>query len=85
MFKYLPFVFSPFTETDSAEFSWYVGDILLKLDREFPGDVGGFSIYFLNVVRLTKGEAIFLEANLPHAYLSGGKSLLLMIALEGIL
>ncbi|WAR27262.1 MPI-like protein [Mya arenaria] len=41
------------------------------LDREFPGDVGGFSVFFLNVIHLKKGEAIFLEANLPHAYLSG--------------
>lgn len=49
----------------------YVGDILLKLDQEFPGDVGSFSIYFLNVMRLRKGDTIFLEANLPHAYLSG--------------
>ncbi|XP_045200418.2 mannose-6-phosphate isomerase-like [Mercenaria mercenaria] len=58
-------------ETSEGDISSYVGDILLKLDREFPGDVGGFSIYFLNVMRLHKGDTIFLEANLPHAYLSG--------------
>lgn len=60
-------------ESAGQDISCYVGDILLKLDREFPGDVGGFSVYFLNVMRLKKGEAIYLEANLPHAYLSGGK------------
>ncbi|XP_052785072.1 mannose-6-phosphate isomerase-like [Mya arenaria] len=58
-------------EAVGKDTSHYVGDILLKLDREFPGDVGGFSVFFLNVIHLKKGEAIFLEANLPHAYLSG--------------
>nr|KAG5697577.1 hypothetical protein BaRGS_019798 [Batillaria attramentaria] len=47
------------------------GDILLKLHEEFPGDAGAFCVYFLNVVHLEPGEAMFLEANLPHAYLSG--------------
>lgn len=58
-------------ESQGKDTSSLVGDILLKLDQEFPGDVGGFSIYFLNLIRLRKGEAIFLQANLPHAYLSG--------------
>ncbi|KAK3786366.1 hypothetical protein RRG08_022987 [Elysia crispata] len=47
------------------------GELLLKLDDEFPGDRGLFAIYFLNIVHLDPGEAMFLEANLPHAYLSG--------------
>lgn len=47
------------------------GDIVLKLHEEFPGDAGAFCVYFLNVVKLEPGEAMFLEANLPHAYLSG--------------
>ncbi|GFN73913.1 mannose-6-phosphate isomerase [Plakobranchus ocellatus] len=51
--------------------SSFEGDLLLKLDSEFPGDRGLFAIYFLNVVHLEPGEAMFLEANLPHAYLSG--------------
>ncbi|XP_059177857.1 mannose-6-phosphate isomerase-like [Physella acuta] len=49
----------------------YEGDVLLKLDSEFPGDRGCFAIYFLNIVNLEPGEAMFLEANLPHAFLSG--------------
>ena len=56
----------------SQDTSMYVGDILLKLDDEFPGDAGAFAIYFLNVMRINVGDAMFLEANLPHAYLSGG-------------
>jgi len=65
------------TDSSGQDVSPYVGDILLKLDCEFPGDAGGFSIYFLNILRLKQGEAIYLAANLPHAYLSGGKDHLL--------
>lgn len=34
-------------------------------------DRGIFSIYFLNLVQLKKGEAIFQEAGILHAYLEG--------------
>ncbi|KAI0233694.1 Mannose-6-phosphate isomerase [Lamellibrachia satsuma] len=46
-------------------------DLLVKLHSQFPGDVGCFVIYFLNRITLQPGEAIFLEAGLPHAYLYG--------------
>ena len=38
-----------------------------------PGtiDRGIFSIYMFNLVRLNKGEAIFQDAGIPHAYLEG--------------
>jgi mannose-6-phosphate isomerase len=50
-----------------------VSQLLVRLDREYPGgDVGVFSSLFLNHVFLQPGEAIFLAANEPHAYLSGG-------------
>ena len=45
--------------------------LFLRLLNEYPGDVGCFSIYLLNVIELNKGEAIFLAANIPHAYLFG--------------
>lgn len=47
--------------------------LFLRLHSEFPGDVGCFCIYFLNILDMEPGQAIFLEANLPHAYLKGGK------------
>ncbi|KAJ8249256.1 hypothetical protein GJAV_G00232840 [Gymnothorax javanicus] len=47
------------------------GELLLRLHSQFPGDIGCFSIYFLNRVLLQPGEAMFLGANEPHAYLSG--------------
>ena len=43
----------------------------IRLCSQFPGDVGVFSPFLLNVVTLEPGDAIFLSANEPHAYLSG--------------
>ena len=34
-------------------------------------DKGIFSIYFFNLVKINKGEAIFQDAGIPHAYLEG--------------
>ncbi|KAL7272675.1 Mannose-6-phosphate isomerase [Rhizina undulata] len=45
--------------------------LLIGLDKEFSGDVGLFCTFFLNFVKLEPGEAMFLSANMPHAYLSG--------------
>nr|XP_020478774.1 mannose-6-phosphate isomerase isoform X2 [Monopterus albus] len=47
------------------------GDLLLRLHSQYPGDIGCFSIYFLNQVVLDPGQAMFLGANEPHAYLYG--------------
>ena len=44
---------------------------LLELNREYPGDVGILSPLFLNLVRLSPGEAIHVPAGELHAYLSG--------------
>lgn len=48
------------------------GELVLRLNSQFPGDVGCFCIYFLNHIVLQPGEAMFLGPNLPHAYLAGG-------------
>ncbi|XP_058827361.1 mannose-6-phosphate isomerase [Topomyia yanbarensis] len=42
-----------------------------QLHKDFPNDVGLLSIYFLNVLSLKPGQAIYLSANVPHAYLTG--------------
>ncbi|XP_051548667.1 mannose-6-phosphate isomerase-like isoform X2 [Myxocyprinus asiaticus] len=47
------------------------GELLLRLHSQYPGDIGCFSVYFLNRIVLQPGEAMFLGANEPHAYLSG--------------
>lgn len=43
----------------------------LNLTKHYPGDRGAFCAYFLNVLELVPGEAIFLAADEPHAYLNG--------------
>ncbi len=51
---------------DAPVFDWMV-----KLNDEYPGDIGVFSPLFLNLVELDPGEAIFLPAGELHAYLQG--------------
>ncbi|KCV71693.1 mannose-6-phosphate isomerase, class I [Fonticula alba] len=46
-------------------------NLALRLSQQYPGDRGIFCAYLLNEVFLQPGEAIFLEAGLPHAYVSG--------------
>ncbi|KAG0263765.1 Mannose-6-phosphate isomerase [Mortierella polycephala] len=45
--------------------------LLLRVHSQFPGDAGLFCIFFLNYIVMQPGQAIFLAANEPHAYLSG--------------
>lgn len=46
--------------------------LIERLNHQFPNDIGCFSVYFLNVVLLQPGEALYLGPNEPHAYLDGG-------------
>lgn len=45
--------------------------LILRVAGDYPGDVGLFCIFFLNIITLQKGQAVFLAANEPHAYLYG--------------
>ncbi|KAJ1443239.1 RmlC-like cupin domain superfamily [Sesbania bispinosa] len=45
--------------------------LVLRLEKQYPGDVGVIAAFFLNHVKLNPGEALFLGPNEPHAYLSG--------------
>eukprot|EP00775_Hariotina_reticulata_P009221 gene9221-9386_t len=45
--------------------------LVLRLNQQYPNDVGVLSAFFLNLVGLDAGEAIYLAANEPHAYVSG--------------
>lgn len=47
-------------------------ELVVRLDSQFPGDIGCFCAFLLNYVVLKPGEAIFLGAGEPHAYVSGG-------------
>ncbi|MGP3953817.1 mannose-6-phosphate isomerase, class I [Streptomyces sp. 7N604] len=42
-----------------------------SIARHYPGDPGVIAAMLLNYVRLQPGEALFLGAGVPHAYLSG--------------
>ncbi|KAK8850757.1 mannose-6-phosphate isomerase [Kwoniella newhampshirensis] len=46
-------------------------DLALMLNEQYPGDVGVLCVFMLNVVELKKGDAAFLGANEPHAYIKG--------------
>ncbi|EKP0296044.1 mannose-6-phosphate isomerase, class I [Aeromonas veronii] len=45
--------------------------LITNLAAQYPGDVGLFSPLLLNVVTLEPGQAMFLDACTPHAYVRG--------------
>ncbi|AUG78518.1 Mannose-6-phosphate isomerase [Kitasatospora sp. MMS16-BH015] len=54
------------TEVTDGQFAGYA-----FAAREFPGDTGLLAALLLNYVRLQPGEALYLGAGVPHAYLRG--------------
>ncbi len=56
--------------TKNEEHFW-AARAALTFDRPGIIDRGIFSVYFFNLLFLKKGEAIFQDAGLPHAYLEG--------------
>lgn len=46
-------------------------DTIIDLAAQYPGDIGLFAPLLLNVVTLAPGEAMFLHARTPHAYIHG--------------
>lgn len=48
-----------------------IEELVVRLNKEYPLDVGILSVFMLNYLKLNIGEAIYLAANEPHAYLSG--------------
>ena len=46
--------------------------LVQRLASQFPGDIGIFCAFVLNFVKLQPGQAIFLGAGEPHAYVYGG-------------
>lgn len=45
--------------------------VFLRVESEFPGDVGCWMVYFLNVVNMKPGDGLFMAPNEPHSYLMG--------------
>jgi mannose-6-phosphate isomerase len=48
-------------------------DLVKELHEQYPDDVGVLCTFVLNVVELGVGKAVFLRADEPHAYISGGE------------
>ncbi|KYN89718.1 mannose-6-phosphate isomerase [Vibrio cidicii] len=48
-----------------------VCELILDLAEQYPNDVGLFAPLLLNVITLKPGEAMFLCARTPHAYIKG--------------
>jgi len=44
---------------------------ILRLEEQFPGDVGAMAPLFLNYLLIAPGESFFMAANEPHAYVAG--------------
>lgn len=45
--------------------------VILSLAEQYPGDVGLFAPLLLHVLTLQPGEAMYLDACTPHAYIRG--------------
>ena len=46
-------------------------ELALRLNAQYPDDVGVMCAYLLNYIKLQPGEAVYMAANEPHAYLDG--------------
>lgn len=62
-----------YTNGGETEAERDIKELVLTLYTQFPGDIGVFCAFVLNYVKMEPGEAIFLSAGEPHAYISGGK------------
>lgn len=48
-----------------------LANVIKQLEKDYPHDIGLFMPMLLNVVVVKPGEAMFLDAETPHAYLKG--------------
>ena len=67
--RILPLYQSGKLEKSSSDY-WAAKSVATAADS-FILDKGIYSIYFFNVVKANKGEAVFQDAGIPHAYLEG--------------
>lgn len=50
-----------------------MGSSWLQLHQQYPGDIGCFAIYFLNLLTLKPGRPCFWRPTCLYAYLKGGE------------
>jgi mannose-6-phosphate isomerase len=46
-------------------------ELVQRCNSQFPSDIGLFVLFFLNFVKLSPGQAMYLKADDIHAYISG--------------
>ncbi|KAK5191423.1 Mannose-6-phosphate isomerase [Exophiala xenobiotica] len=46
-------------------------ELVTRCNSQFPQDIGLFVLFFLNFVKLSPGQAMYLKADDIHAYISG--------------
>ncbi|BCN26512.1 mannose-6-phosphate isomerase, class I [Vibrio alfacsensis] len=46
-------------------------NLILELEKQYPDDIGLFGPLLLNVITLEPGQAMYLDAETPHAYIHG--------------
>lgn len=56
---------------DKSQADYWAAKGALTFSQPGKTDRGIFSVYLFNLVRLQKGEAVFQDAGVPHAYLEG--------------
>jgi len=57
--------------TDCNEHTCYEMRLFRELHHHFPGDVGCWTAFLLNNLKLQKGESLFIGPNTLHVYLKG--------------
>lgn len=45
--------------------------VMLRLSKEYPGDLGILMPLVLNLLQLKPGQSFFMTVDEPHAYLRG--------------
>lgn len=48
-----------------------LSELVQRCNSQFPADIGLFNLFFLNIVKLNPGDAMYLKADDIHAYISG--------------
>ena len=57
--------------SDASALSDEADRVFLRVESQFPGDVGCWMVYFLNIVNMQPGDGLFMAPNEPHSYLQG--------------
>ncbi len=60
-------------DSQSAEIADFnnIDGLMIRLNADFPGDIGVMCPLLLNCVKLRPGQSFFMGPSEPHAYVSG--------------